>query len=119
MATEAWRYNNMMANLRVARDKYFAGWGVGGDVGGGWHMTVGQMNDAAYWCTEVSARSPLVYSFNTVGHGEIVSVWKLDDNHNKIVNVANCYSNCHSNCHSDCHSNCYSDCNSHSCADGR
>ncbi|MGL5316349.1 MAG: hypothetical protein ACRC92_24045 [Peptostreptococcaceae bacterium] len=115
MATEAWRYNNMMAHLRVGRDKYYGGFGVGGDVGGGWHMTVGQMNDAAWWCREVTIRSPLDHYYDTVGHGERVAVWKLDNNVNRIVDVANCYANC--NC--DCNCNCYGDCNSHSCADGR
>ncbi|MGL5716514.1 MAG: hypothetical protein ACRCXX_14355 [Cetobacterium sp.] len=113
MATETWRYNNVMARLRVARDKYFGGWGVGADVGHGTRMTVGQMNDCAYWCTEVTNRSPIRHTYNTVGSGEKVTAWKLDDNYNKINAVSVCYSNCHSNCHNNC------DCAGHSCADGR
>lgn len=100
-------YNNLMARLRVARDKYYSGYSVGGDVGSGTISTAALINNAATWCTAVSAKSPLVYSFSTVASGAVMSQTPIDTNYTRIDAVSTCYSNCHSNCHSNCNCNCY------------
>ena len=99
-------YNNIMARLRVARDKYYSGYSVGNDVQIGTVMTAKQINDMAAWCKAVSAKSPKVYDFVTVSQGAIISQSPLDTNYSRINDVSNCHSNCHSNCTCTCTCQC-------------
>ncbi|MGL5315572.1 MAG: hypothetical protein ACRC92_20125 [Peptostreptococcaceae bacterium] len=103
------KFNSVAARLRVARDKYYPGYGVTGDVGGGGLMRATDTNNLMAQCTQVSAKSPLVYSFGSVSAGQLISEAIFNTAYTQINAVANCYSNCHTNCHSNC--NCYSDCN--------
>ena len=102
------KYNNVAAKLRTARDKYYGGYQITGDVENGTMLTAKHMNTLAIQLLDVTNKSPLKFTYPiSVTVGEIIKN-TLSDNLNialvNITSVANCYSNCHSNCHSNCQS---------------
>lgn len=99
-------FNNIAAQLRNARNKYYGGYGVADDIGAGTPLTAGKVNELLNQCTAVSAKSPRVYSFGNVSPGSIIQETIFANALSNITNVATCYSNCHSNCYSNCYNNC-------------
>ncbi|MGL5724457.1 hypothetical protein [Cetobacterium sp.] len=104
-------YNNIMARLRIARDKYYAGYAVGADLASGTVITAKQLNDANVWCNAVTVKSPLSKTYTNVTVGNFLKNTELSETYKQINEVSVCYNNCYCDC--DC------DHSGHGCSDGR
>lgn len=95
------KFNNIVIKLKIARDKYYSGYEISSEINSGTSLTANKTNQLFTECSNVSAKSPKVYSFEKVTQGALIQEEIFNTTLTNIEAVATCYSNCHSDCHSN------------------